>query len=186
MKRIQFSIGDRTHKEIDALAKKTRTHPSNFYGEAISLFLWAVEQKKQGKVVGSMDKAELRFKEIDMPLLSLAEPKPGFIKIDFQRLRNLTTGKLHTDIGHIYEDLEIISGEEGIMTHMLPRFNKAVKPFLQKYVTDERFWDDTFDTSHTGEYRLPIPTAEERELIKKRYLDQKDPLEGKNVLIVSI
>ena len=30
--------------------------------------------------------------------------------MDIQRLRNLTTGRLHTEMGHIYEDLELITG----------------------------------------------------------------------------
>ena len=52
--------------------------------------------------------------------------------MDIQRLRNGATGKLHTDIGHVYEDLEIITGEKGLMTHMLPRVCNAVRPWLQK------------------------------------------------------
>ena len=36
--------------------------------------------------------------------------------MNIQRLRNLTTGRLHTEMGHIYEDLGIITGETGLMT----------------------------------------------------------------------
>jgi len=41
-------------------------------------------------------------------------------QFDSKRLRNLTTHRLHTKLDHIYEDLEWISGETGLMTHMLP------------------------------------------------------------------
>lgn len=48
--------------------------------------------------------------------------------VDTQRLRSLTTFILHTEMVHIYEDLERITGERGLMTHMLPRMARAVQP----------------------------------------------------------
>lgn len=95
--------------------------------------------------------------------------------MEIQRLRNLTTGKLHTKIEHIYEDLEIIIGE-ALMTHMLPRANKAIEPWLRKQVPDQRFWDGKFDTEHTGDFELPQPT----------YCAQPNPLEGKPTLVVQL
>lgn len=65
--------------------------------------------------------------------------------MNIQRLRNLTTGRLHTEIGHIYEDLGIITGETGLMTHMLPRAMRACEPWLREHVTDPRFWDGEYD-----------------------------------------
>jgi|TARA_R110000824_G_scaffold86938_1_gene214667 hypothetical protein len=82
--------------------------------------------------------------------------------MDIQRLRNLTTGRLHTEMGHLYEDLRTITGEEGLMTHMLPRAMRAVEPWLREHVTDPRFWDDKHDTTHTGEVELPVLTDEDR------------------------
>lgn len=108
------------------------------------------------------------------------------MKFTAQRLRNLTTSRLHTDIGHIYEDLEAITGEKGLMTHMLPRANTAVKPWLREHVTDERFWDGKFDKTHGGEIELPEPTKEDREAMFERYKAQPNPLAGKEVLAVVI
>ena len=105
--------------------------------------------------------------------------------MNIQRLRNLTTGRLHTDIGHVYEDLEHITGEPGIMTHMLPRVLRAVEPWLQKYVTDPRFWDDNYDTTHTGEYPLPTPSEQDRKAMFERYMAQPNPLDGKDVLVLT-
>lgn len=82
--------------------------------------------------------------------------------MNIQRLRNLTTGRLHTEVAHIYEDLGQITGEDGLMTHMLPRVMDAVKPWLQKHVTDPRFWDGEYDTEHVGECDLrnhPMPSG---------------------------
>jgi hypothetical protein len=90
--------------------------------------------------------------------------------MNIQRLRNLTTGRLHTDMAHICEDLQLITGESGLMTHMLPRALRAVEPWLRQHVTDPRFWDDRYDPSHVGEYALPEPTAEDRNAMMKNYL----------------
>ena len=104
------------------------------------------------------------------------------MKIQIQRLRNLTTAKLHTEMSHIYEDLAGMTGAGTLMTHMLPRVLRAVKPWLQEHVTDARFWDGKYDTTHTGEIELPTPTIAERLLMLDRYREQPDPLDGKEVI----
>lgn len=106
--------------------------------------------------------------------------------MDIQRLRNLTTGVLHTEMDHIYEDLENITGQAGLMTHMLLRVVKAVEPWLRDHVNDERFWDGKFDASHTGEFELPEPSKEDRDAMFERYKEQPNPLEGKQVLTVKV
>ena len=102
--------------------------------------------------------------------------------MDIQRLRNLTTRRLHTEMGHIYEDLGVIAGESGLMTHMLPRAMVAVEPWLREHVTDTRFWDGEFDTTHIGDFELPESTPEERAAMFERFATQPNPLEGKKGL----
>lgn len=103
-----------------------------------------------------------------------------------QRLRNLTTGRLHTEMGHIYEDLGAIIGQDGLMTQMLPSALDAVKPWLEEHVTDKRFWNGEYDISHEGEYELPDPTDDDRAAMFKRYFERykvmPNPLEGKKVV----
>lgn len=106
--------------------------------------------------------------------------------MDIQRLRNLTTDRLHTDIGHVFEDLEEITGRQGLVTHMLPRAMRAVEPWLREHVTEPRFWDVEYDTTHTGEYSLPEPTAADREAMTERYMAQPSPLVGKEVIGVVV
>ena len=89
--------------------------------------------------------------------------------MNIQRLRNLTTGKLHTDMQHIYEDLEMITGQPGIMTHMIPRVMKAVRPWLREQVAEESFWEDVYDPTHVGEYDLPAMTEEESAAAMERF-----------------
>lgn len=105
------------------------------------------------------------------------------MKIDFQRLRNLTTGILHTEIVHVYHDIELLSGETGIMTHMLPRVIKAMEPWLRSVITDERFWDGKFDQSHTGELSITTMDSKEKAEMFARFALRPNPLAGKEVII---
>ena len=106
--------------------------------------------------------------------------------MDIQRLRNLTTGILHTEISHVYEDLESIIRDRGLMTHMLPRVLRSVEPWLREHVTNKRFWDGKYDTTHIGEHELPQPTAADLDAMFSRYKAQPNPLEGKHVVVVQL
>lgn len=106
--------------------------------------------------------------------------------MDIQRLRNLTTGMLHTEIGHVYEDLEWITGEPGIMTHMIPNVCRAIEPWLREKVTDGRFWDGTYDPSHTGDFLIAPMTKEEASQALQRFAQLPSPLLGKNALVVVV
>lgn len=103
-----------------------------------------------------------------------------------QRLRNLTTGKLHTSMKDIYEDLEFITGQGGIMTHMIPRIMRSIEPWLRQRVPDDRFWDGAYDITHTGDYPLEPMTADEFMESFKRYQSMPDPLAGKDILVVRV
>lgn len=89
-------------------------------------------------------------------------------------------------MGHIYEDLGTITGETGLMTHMLPRAMRAVEPWLRDNITDPRFWDGEYDTTHIGEVELPMPNAADREAMFERYAAQPNPLEDKDVIGVVV
>lgn len=84
------------------------------------------------------------------------------ITIDAQRLRTLTTGRLHTMIDDVYKDLQTIYGEEGFMTHMLPNLLRAAEPWLRTQGLDPRFWNGAHDPSHTGTVTLPVPSERDR------------------------
>jgi hypothetical protein len=104
------------------------------------------------------------------------------MKIDTQRLRNLTTRRLHTEMQHIYEDLETIIGENGLMTHMLPRVVVACEPWLREHVTDPRFWDGLHDPTHVGEVELPTPSKADREAMFALFAAQPNPLASRKPL----
>ncbi|CAD5377321.1 conserved hypothetical protein [Pseudomonas sp. OF001] len=75
--------------------------------------------------------------------------------MEIQRLRNLTTGILHTRMQDIYEDIEHLTGSKGVMTHQLGMASKALEPYLRNVATDPRLWDGRHDPSHTGEIEVP-------------------------------
>lgn len=104
--------------------------------------------------------------------------------MDIQRLRSLTTGRLHTEIGHVYEDIETITDIHGLMTYQLPNVLRALEPWLIEKVSDEKFWRDEFDPTHVGEFDLPQMTDNEKQAFISRYKQLPSPLEGKTTVAV--
>jgi hypothetical protein len=90
--------------------------------------------------------------------------------VDIQRIRNLTTGKLHTKMSDIYEDLEYLIGEKGIYTHQIPAAYIALLPFLKSRLkTTQRLWDDKYDPTHLGTIALEPLNSEEQVEFWKAY-----------------
>jgi len=106
--------------------------------------------------------------------------------MNIQRLRNLTTGRLHTDIGHVYQDIEYFTGETGVMTHMLPNANRALKPYLEQKVSNPRFYDGEYDPSHIGEIDIEPMDETEKGKFWERYAALPSPLAGKNIIAVKV
>lgn len=106
--------------------------------------------------------------------------------MEAQRLRNLTTGRLHTEMGHIYQDLEYITGMDGLFTHMVPNTMRAVEPWLQDKVTAPEYWDGQYDIHHEGDYPLEPMNGIERQEMLERYSKLSGPLTGKLVIPVNI
>jgi hypothetical protein len=80
--------------------------------------------------------------------------------MDIQRLRNLTTNKLHTKVSDIYEDIAFLTGEPATKPHQLADILGVIEMYLYDRLEDNRFWNDTFDPSHIGEIDIP-PMDEE-------------------------
>ena len=79
--------------------------------------------------------------------------------MDIQRLRNLTTTRIHTTIADAHEDLEYITGRD---CHGIPAIVPSIKPWLREKVQDTRFWDGEYDPTHVGFFNLPPMTENER------------------------
>lgn len=100
----------------------------------------------------------------------------SMITIDAQRLRTLTTDRLHTVIDDVYKDLDmIVAGDSVVMTHEIPNWLVAIKPWLRAQGLDPRFWDGAHDPSHTGTMTLPVPSKRERAEMWERFNTLPDP-----------
>jgi hypothetical protein len=97
-------------------------------------------------------------------------------EMDIQRLRNLTTGWIHTRLEHVYEDIAIITGEGGVMTHQLSNAARAIQPYLREKITDARFWDGKNDPTHTGDIDVPTMDKVEQEAMWKRYAEERETM----------
>lgn len=92
----------------------------------------------------------------------------GRFTLSNQRIRNLTTGILHTDLNDVLTDLKKICGPGMTSPLSIELSRKAVLPWLRAQGLDDRFWIKRRDTTHTGSTRLTIPTASDRAEIKDR------------------
>ena len=95
--------------------------------------------------------------------MSVAVPA---ISISCQRLRNLTTGILHTKIEDIYEDLLTFTGMKDLETYQLEVALDLITPWLRQAVTDSRFWDSKFDRTHVGFVMVRLPDKAYREAMR--------------------
>jgi len=75
----------------------------------------------------------------------------------------------------IYKDVEFLTGETGVMTHQLPNAFRAMQPWLREKVTEERFWDGEFDTTHEGETAIEPMSDEDRRAFWGRYAQLPSP-----------
>ena len=89
-------------------------------------------------------------------------------------------------MAHIYEDIGILTGFDGVMTHQIPRAVEAMDPWLRSMVTDARFWDDKYDPSHVGEFAIEPMTADESTAMFTAYGKMPNPLAGKEVIAVQV
>jgi hypothetical protein len=55
------------------------------------------------------------------------------------------------------------------MTHMLPNAIKAIRPYIEKFASDPKFWNSEFDQSHCGETEIPQMNDAEKASFWKRF-----------------
>ena len=87
----------------------------------------------------------------------------------YQRIRNLTTGLMHTNIRDIKEDIAYLVGAKYTSSATISKSNKALYPFLEARLSDRRFFNKTHDEEHTGDIEI-LPLDEvEMKLFVSRY-----------------
>lgn len=87
------------------------------------------------------------------------------------KLRNVTSGILHTEIGDVYKFYEQYLGAEGIMTHQLPSAGKALDSILKRKLTDEWFTKEWIQDKEwlAKEVEIADLTQEEKDEFWKEY-----------------
>ena len=85
--------------------------------------------------------------------------------MDIQRLRNLTTGKMHTNINNIKDDITFFVGRGVDSTFLLSRVNDRLIPHLREKLKDEKFWNGKYDPEHTGTIEVSPLTSDEQMIL---------------------
>lgn len=76
MIRIQFELPEEKVKELEGLMQEANiTTKKDLFNNALTLFEWAINEKKGGNVIASVDEDRQNFKELVMPALSSVAPK---------------------------------------------------------------------------------------------------------------
>ena len=73
--RLQFEVDEGRLAEIDRLMKMAgvRTR-KEFFNAALTFLRWAMLERRQGRVIASVDENQRVYKELEMPVLSAVEP----------------------------------------------------------------------------------------------------------------
>lgn len=72
-----------------------------------------------------------------------------------QRIRNLTTGRIHTSMSDLEEDLCFLTGYDGLLDTQFQSVRDALIPFLKDQLGENsRFFDGLYDVTHTGDTSL--------------------------------
>lgn len=86
-----------------------------------------------------------------------------------QRLRNLTTGILHTSLEHVFEDIQTITGKKQVKKNQFLNALKAMEPYLRRVCTDQRLWQHHYDPEHLGDTEVVPMELDEQEKFWRSY-----------------
>ncbi len=76
MVRIQFELPEDKVRELEKIMKESRLATrKDLFNNALTLFEWAIRERKKGKIIASIDERNQSFKEIVMPSLESVSRK---------------------------------------------------------------------------------------------------------------
>jgi len=71
MKRIQFELSENKLLELEALMEETGVKTKkDILNNALSFLDWAIKERKNGRIIASVDEENQKYKEIIMPILT--------------------------------------------------------------------------------------------------------------------
>jgi len=69
--RLQLEVSERRLAELQALMEVCDiSKQKDLFNAALTLFEWAVEERRRGRTIASIDEASMKYKELAMPALS--------------------------------------------------------------------------------------------------------------------
>lgn len=75
--RFQLDISREHLKELESLMKELGiTTKKDLFNQAITLLEWAATERKSGRVIASIDKANDEYKQVLLPVLERLAPRP--------------------------------------------------------------------------------------------------------------
>jgi len=75
--RIQLDVDEKGVQLLDWLKGQTNSKTQKeLFNNAMTLLTWAVKQRSQGRIIASLDEQNENYKELQMPALEYAAPKP--------------------------------------------------------------------------------------------------------------
>jgi hypothetical protein len=76
MVRIQFELPEEKVKELEALMREAQISTrKDLFNNALTLFEWALQERKTGRTIASVDEHNKKYKELVMPALAAVGPK---------------------------------------------------------------------------------------------------------------
>ncbi len=74
--KIQIELSEEKLEELDILKRELHLRTKKeLFNNAVSLLKWAVKEVKSGRIIASMDEESQKYKELCMPVLSVASTK---------------------------------------------------------------------------------------------------------------
>jgi hypothetical protein len=69
--RLQLEVSERRQAELFELMKACDIDKQkDLFNTALTLLEWAVNERKKGRIIASLDEANMKYKELAMPALS--------------------------------------------------------------------------------------------------------------------
>ena len=78
MVRVQLDLPEERVNELDQIMQETGLSTrKDLINQALTLFQWALRERQAGRMIGSVDEANQRYKELSMPALEHGAKAPS-------------------------------------------------------------------------------------------------------------
>lgn len=76
MAKVQFELSEDRVRELESLMRESGTSTKkDFINNALTFLAWAIQERKAGKRIASVDEESKQYKEITMPILDAVGKK---------------------------------------------------------------------------------------------------------------